>query len=198
MKSSTLISYLRETDIPARTYFQNRATAKQRIRDELSDNREFIFEYMKNSQAGLNVSPVNCVTLDLGPDVTECVHLIRLKPNEENVLIVDYDAIHLTYSLTTHFLFADYPMKDKLDAIVFTWYYYWFMHRDKDVGDMTHNVCFQLEEMIKTVMTKEYTLYKDYKTAEAIAALRARLASERLVNMASTSVPSKGVNLRRL
>ena len=198
MNNSTLISYLHEVDIPARTYFQNRASDKTKIREALEQNKEFVLRYMKNSQAGLNASPVNCVILDPGYDDTNCAHLIRLKPNEGSVMVVDYDVSHLTYSLTTHFLFADYTMKDKLDAIVFTWYYYWFMHRDKDVADMTHNVCYQLEEMIKMVMTKEYTLYKDYKTAEAIAALRTRLAAERLVNMASTSVPSKGVNLRRL
>lgn len=127
------------------------------------------------------------------------IYIVR--NNNKGNLVGDYTTNYLTNSVITNIIFGGgkygtFPanMKSRLDSSSFIWYYYWFINSDKDLTNITHNTCFQIEEMIKQILNKELTLYRTFPTGEAVTGLRTRLASERLVNM---GIGARGINFRR-
>lgn len=194
MKVYTLTNYLRSLNLQPRLYFQSKIPNRAAIIDELNRMRSDIAIYLAGSHAALNIAPVNVVDIyDNENSSSKCVHLVRFKDGYR--FICDYEEPHLNYSLTINYMFNNtYSMRERLDAIVFTWYYYIFLKTNKKMPEIIHNVCFQIEEMIKNIIQKELTVYRDFNTAEAITALRQRLANERLGNMGEP----KGINIRRL
>lgn len=179
----SLKDFLENNNYTARLYFNNRISDREKAKSTIVE--------IPTVSNPLNLSPF----LVLNDSAAPIVHLIRNK-NEVLTFIKDYNTSHITSSLIANILFGDSSVSTKtiLDSIVFTWYYYWYILTDWDISNITHNVCFQLEEMIKTLIMKELTLYRKYNTAEAIRILRQRLNSERLVNLGSLPLT---VNLRR-
>lgn len=108
--------------------------------------------------------------------------------------IAHYQLPYLRNSIISN-VFFKWPeeMKKKLDVAVFSLYYYIFLQTDK-LNDITHNVCYEMEEMVKTVIKKEMTLYREYNTLEVITELRARISNERLLNMGWIN---RNINFRR-
>lgn len=186
-----LNEFITEVGTP-RVYFGQRTDIRETVTDDSITKRNQLIRACKPHH---NV-PFLAVKLD-SATAPDCIHIVRNDPTKIR-LIADYVPTYLTSSLIKNILFApvSYDTKARLDVIVFSWYYYWFVKSDKDITNITHNVCFQLEETIKTILDKELTLYRAFETAEAISALRFRLSSERLVNMGGGT--ARGVNLRRL
>lgn len=192
MKAKYLIPALADIDTTPRLYFHSRIENRETILSRIIGHE---IEIKQNPVVHLPTSetnPIIAVDLD-STDPLDCVHLIRNQ--SEPKLIKDYVPSYLTSSLLHNVMFCEsIGIKYKLETIMFTWYYYWFITSNKDITNITHNVCFQLEEMIKQIINKELGIYRGYNTADAVASLRLRLSSERLVNMGSTS---KGINFRR-
>lgn len=111
--------------------------------------------------------------------------------------IENYDLAHFRNSLIANILFGPEQgeMKTRLDKIIYLNYYYRFMKREEKIDDLTQNTCFELQEIVKVIIDKETTLYRNQPTAQAIDAVRWRLTSERLLLLANR--PST-VNLRKM
>jgi hypothetical protein len=168
-----LNEFLKEKQTTSRVYFSSKIPNRQKIIDE---STKIIPELSKEvSTIFTHYKFIVCYNND------NLVHIFR--GNKGNS-VLEYVPSYLINSLLLNVMFVDtMSMKEKLDQVVFIWYYHQFMKTNKDITDLTHRVCFQLEEMIKTVIEKEVTIYRNYDTSEIVAALRGRLSSERLVNM---------------
>lgn len=193
MKLLQLTTFLDKMDSTPRLYFHNRLNYREDISQNfLTKTNSMYLLVQQNMTAPVDVSPFVAIELNSG-DFKDCGHVVRNDITDPR-LVIKYTAKYLTSSLLLNIMFnPSFTTKSKLDQITYVWYYYFFMS-DKDLVNITHNVCFQLEEMIKQIITKELGIYRNFNTADAVAALRLRLASERLVNMGSTS---KGINFRR-
>lgn len=122
-----------------------------------------------------------------------CVHVARLTVNDTK-LIGTYESPYLRNSIISNVFFKwAEDMKKKMDTAVFSLYYYIFLQTD-ELNDLTHNVCYEMEEMVKVIIKKETSLYRNYDTLEIISELRRRISSERLLNMGYTN---KNINFRR-
>ena len=189
MNIFTLSDFLFNIDISARLYFQTRIDDRDSIIHSFDTTlRGQLLQFLTGTTVQLNYSPIYAITDN------NFVYLARNKGLWG--LVCDYEVPHLGFSLITHYLFNNaYPIKERVDAMVFTWYHVLFMKSPLKINDLTHNVCFQIEEAIKIILAKELTTYREFNTADVIAALRNRLASERFVNMGGQST---GVNLRKL
>lgn len=177
-------------DTTPRRYFQSRIAKQDQIIKSITHDSAFV-----KAQVKVTTAPIQTTVFE--NDI--CTHPIRVDPNKAPTLIKDYDEVHLRSSVILHCLFGKYPtLKNKLDTTVFIWYYYHFINKKAaaTIKDLTHQVCFELEEAIKIIIKKELTAYRAYNTTEIIACLRHRLASERLSNMGGTPI-NRGINFRR-
>lgn len=188
MKAERLPKFLEGITTP-RQYFDARFQNRQQCLNEYNNSKEAIEEYAKEQH--LPGGNLIAVQMDQGVDIA---HVVR---GEKFTSVVEHLSNHLLNALIQHIIQSTaISMKARLDNVVYTWYYYWFLRYDnKSITGLTHNVCYQLEEMIKTILAKELTLYRTANTAEMVSALRMRLSSERLVNMGTNSL-NKGINFR--
>ncbi len=112
--------------------------------------------------------------------------------------IENYDLAHFRNSLVANILLGSDQgeMKARLDKVIYLSYYYRFMRKDDSIDNLTQNTCFELQEIIKQMIEKETTLYRNYPTAQTIDAVRWRLTSERLLLLAGGKPSS--INLRKM
>jgi hypothetical protein len=109
--------------------------------------------------------------------------------------LVDYDLAHLRNSVIANILLnEEVSLKIKLDRIIYLYYQYWFLKKkNTTIDEITHNVCFELQEIVKLIIEKELTLYRLYPTNTYLEGLRIRLTSERLVSLARAQI----INFRK-
>jgi len=112
------------------------------------------------------------------------------------IWIANHEVPHMRSSVIANILVKEDEgsIKDRLDKIIYLYYHFWFMKKEADINSITHNVCFELQDIIKQLIEKELGLYRQYNTSALIDAVRWRLSSENLLLMAR--VPS--LNMRRL
>jgi hypothetical protein len=111
------------------------------------------------------------------------------------VWVANYEVSHMRNSIIAHILVREDEgsIKNRLDKIIYLYYHFWFMKKEADIDSITHNVCFELQDIIKQLIDKELTLYRPYQTSQLIDSVRWRLSSENLLLMAR--LPT--LNMRR-
>lgn len=189
MRIQGLLEFLTEIGTP-RLYFGRIIQDRDKVKEEVITQKTRLLSITSPD----TMPSFLAVNLDRNED---CVHILR---NDQTSLrlLADYVPSYLISSLLLNIMFNQSNLletRDRLNMITFSLYYYCFLKSTRDLSDLTHNVCFEIEEMIKVILEKELTRYRSFNTSEAVSSLRQRLASERLVNMGNQS---RGVNLRRL
>ena len=188
MKIITLDEVLSEIGSQSRCHFQNLKRAE--LIEFFNQNNEQMREFIASSWSSLvESSPY------LAVENGEYRFAFRKREQDFN-WIENYDLAHFRNSVITNILFGPNQgeIKDRLDKIIYLNYYYRFMKREEKIDDLTQNTCFELQEIIKVIIDKELTLYRNQPTVQAIDAVRWRLTSERLSLLANR--PST-VNFRK-
>ena len=113
-------------------------------------------------------------------------HMIKVSSARKSELfkyVCDYDTIHMYNSLISNILLN--PLIEEHNKIyhtAFILYYFWFMNPHMNsIEQVTRAVCCDFEAMIKIIIDKEMTIYKDFNTNQAVTILRDRLRSERIL-----------------
>jgi len=106
-----------------------------------------------------------------------------------------YDIPHLENTLIKS-VFVSSP-RAAMKQIQFLLYYYFFYHYSEPAHGplnryVTWQSCISIEDIIKTIILKENTLYRHYQTAAAVQALRSVLGKLQAINIVQS------VNLRGL
>lgn len=171
-----------------RIYFSSKVPQRGDIKAGFDTHYGSIINRIQDNQfMGSHFLGVQISTIDF-------IYLYRLSRRGYQFLH-HYDTSHLRNSVITNIIFnQDLSTKDRSLMITWIWYYYWFMKSEGAINNLTHNVCYELEEMIKLILQKEYTIYRQANTSEAVNLLRARLRAEGLVNLATSP---RGINFRR-
>lgn len=175
---------------PIRTYFSRFIDRRDKIIDFWnSRQREETQQISRLFSVTGSEEPYHIVRID-GMDF----RFLFRRSRQNFGFVQDYDTSHLRNSVIANsMLKEEIQMKDRLDMVMFVWYYYWFFKDRRDINNLTHNVCFEIEEMIKLIIQKELTLYRTYNTAEILQSLRWRLSAERLLGSERRS----SINFRR-
>lgn len=188
MRILTLEQAIGHIGTQVRTHFTNLMEKREEMFDEFNLNRSVLATYVADNWEDL---PIGFLALEY----KDMIFIIR-KRARDFFWITDYDTNHLRNSLIANILLDEtLSMKDRLDRIVYIYYYYWFLRKrdETTIDNITHNVCFELQEIIKLLIQKELSVYRNYNTVELVNAVRWRLASENLLLMARTS----SINFRR-
>ena len=133
-------------------------------------------------------------------------YVIRIKPYAVQPfqvrVIESYPRTYLLNSILNNILFGSYPETDVLTDVdvirmktaVWMLYYYFFYYywRDADINAVTERVKFGISDLIKTIINRNETKYRNINTDNIIDGLRVRLNME----TASLQVRGTGFDMR--
>ena len=102
-----------------------------------------------------------------------------------------YELKHLRNSIIKSILIIEtIPMVDRINMLNYLLYYYWFYRANK-YEEISTNVIVDLEIIIRTIISKELTLYRKIDTAAILYALDWKFREEKMIKSAFN------LNLRR-
>ena len=108
--------------------------------------------------------------------------------------VENYELKHLYSSIIAHIiLLGDKTTTTVVRSSIFILYYYWFF-KGKSIGEISANVCADIESIIKLLIDRQYTTYKDKDISTPVDMLALRLRNEKLLG--NSKLP-KTINLRR-
>lgn len=172
-----------------RLYFADKIEQKQEIKQWIDAHLSHVNQYLEGFNPISDCSFFAVTTLD--PDFSYMMRVSRRGLQ----YVHHYDAAHLRNSIIANIVLNEnLSNKERMTTTSWLWYYFWFMRSEDSINNLTHNVCYEIEEMIKLILQKENRLYREANTREAIQLLRGRLRSEGIVNLTNRS---KSINFRR-
>lgn len=185
----TTMDQLIETHRSPRLYFAGKMKEKDEIKRWLDTHLSTVNEYVGT------FTPTDGSSF-FGVTTTRPDFVYLLRTSRRGLQYVHhYDSAHLRNSIIANVVLNEnLSEKDRMSTTSWLWYYFWFMRSEDNINNLTHNVCYEIEEMIKLILLKENRLYKDTNTREAVQLLRGKLRSEGIVNLTNRS---KGINFRR-
>lgn len=117
--------------------------------------------------------------------------VVRTDLNKKSVVFFHtYDWIHAQSSIIRNVLLhRTMSVRTKINYTLYLLYYYWFL-RVPNYSDteLQEKVCLELENIIKTLILKEATVYRNFNVTRIVAALKFRLSSERLSLESKSSI----------
>lgn len=117
------------------------------------------------------------------------------KGSQDFTWLENYDPVHFRNSLLINLVFKDSEDSAiRLNKAIYLLYYHCFMRKEDLIDNLTQSVCFELQELIRLLIEKDTTVYRQYNTSIALDALRWRLTSERVTLLAKGPAP---INFRR-
>lgn len=120
----------------------------------------------------------------------------RIKRNEF-IWIHNFDIVHLRNSVITNILLPETSsrnFKHALNKVLYIFYHYWFIKKNASIDDLTRSACFELQELVKMIMERELTIYRNYTTAPLIEAIRWRVAEENIYLLTK----NRTLNMRKI
>lgn len=185
----TTMSQLTEQHRSPRLYFADKMTQKEEIKQWIDTHFSHVNQYLE----GFN--PISdCSFFSVTTSVPDFNYLMRVS-RRGTQYVHHYDAAHLRNSIIANVVLNEnLSEKDRMSTTSWLWYYFWFMRSEDNINNLTHNVCYEIEEMIKLILQKENRLYREANTREAVQLLRGKLRSEGIVNLTNRSM---GINFRR-
>jgi len=181
---------LESIDSLSRNYFSKLIVKRETILSEFNNNKAAMAKMISDDWS--NIKKGEYLAIQDGEDGFPFV--FRKNSTTAYKWIENYDPVHLRNSVIANILLpSNFELKDRLNQIVFLYYQYWFLKLDATIDTLTHNVCFELQELIKLLIDKELTLYRKAPTEQYLSALRMKIMSEKLLMMGN----KKTINLRK-
>jgi len=185
----TTMSQLTEQHRSPRLYFADKMEQKQEIKQWIDTHYSHVNQYLED------INPIsNCSFFAVTTSVPAFSYMMRISKRGHQY-VHHYNTAHLRNSIIANVVLNEnLSDKERMTTTSWLWYYFWFMRSEDNVNNLTHNVCYEFEEMIKLILQKENRLYRETNTRKAIQLLRGRLRSEGIVNLTNIST---SINFRR-
>lgn len=187
MKIITLDTVMEEVGSQSRLHFAGLMEKRPQILEKLETEGITMRELIASSWRELTKEPYQVVE--------NSYNFVFRKGSSDFCWLQVYDSVHFRNSLLINMVLKEQEESaSKLNKVIYLLYAHNFMRKEMLIDDLTQSVCFELQELIRLLIEKETTVYRDYSTAQAIEALRWRLTSERVTLLARGPA---SINFRR-